>query len=313
MNLEEFRNRIFIKREKLKENLWIFVGKELGIMNIYINKFAEINKLIIKKVYKYSEIEKDITKNTLFQSNNLYVIYNDKDITEKQLEYLYTAKNMNHKIIIRYEEIDKRKKIYNSYENIIIQFNNVSDIILLGYMKAFGFNECSLRSQQRLIYIIDNDYNRLLTEIDKINILSKIHGKDKDTILQQLVNSNYFYQKPINATFDLIKAIMLKHKEATYYFLKNFLESKESILIIIKLLQMAIFDLLSYIGSSKYNKSDTDLNYPRIKNCEEYVKYWKASKLIKIIHMLEDIEIKTKTGKIDDYIALYYLLGNIYE
>lgn len=69
-------------------------------------------------------------------------------------------------IIFKFNELDKRSKFYKQFENGIVEFNKLSDEILIQYIQR----ELPLSNQncKKLIDICNSNYNQILLEINKI-------------------------------------------------------------------------------------------------------------------------------------------------
>ena len=79
MNLPELQKQIV---DKKLDNIYVFLGDEVAIQKIYIDKMASILNLEVQYVTEYKSI---INKKTaLFGAKKLYVVVNDNDITKKE-------------------------------------------------------------------------------------------------------------------------------------------------------------------------------------------------------------------------------------
>ena len=131
MNIQELQKQII---DKQLDNLYVFLGEEIAIQKIYINKIAEINKLEIQYIEEYKQIHNSLMVNDLFDIKKLYVILDDLDILKQ--ENVWQEINPNGNIIIfKYNNLDKRNKFYKQFENRIVEFNKLSDEVLVKYIQ----------------------------------------------------------------------------------------------------------------------------------------------------------------------------------
>ena len=139
MNLQELQKQII---DNKIDNLYIFLGEEIAIQKIYINKIAEIKNLEIQYIEEYKQIHNSLKVQDLFNTKKLYVILDDVDITKQ--EKVWEEINPNENIIIfKYNNLDKRNKFYKQFENKIVEFNKLSDEVLIKYIQK----EISLNNQ----------------------------------------------------------------------------------------------------------------------------------------------------------------------
>ena len=72
MNLQELQKQIINKQ---LDNLYVFIGEEIAIQKIYINKIAEVKNLEIQYVEEYKQIYNSLKVNNLFNTKKLYIVY----------------------------------------------------------------------------------------------------------------------------------------------------------------------------------------------------------------------------------------------
>lgn len=299
MDLITFQSNI--KNNELGK-MYIFTGKDIGIMNVYIQKIAEIKKLKIKRIDNYESIKQSLKMQSLLGDNTLYVIYNDKDVLNIDLEKIQS----NDFLIFRFDKIDNRKKFFIKNEEQIIIFNNMHEDVLLSHCNKYidkRYNNQILK----LINYCDKDYNRIMSEIDKIKQLSNVMNISTGEALKYLLNG-YIYKKPEDVIFVLIDAIM-KRDLNSFDLLKESLDSGEFILTIIKVLVNNAWALLSFKGCNVNIQKNTGLNYAQIKSCENWNNKWTVKKLLSLIKTIRFVEIGIKTGKVNDNQGIKYIVS----
>lgn len=315
MNLLDLQNQI---KDNTIGNFYIFTGEEIGIMKKYIAMMGEKRNLIIKRVDSYDEIEKEYNSKSLFGGNSLYVIYNDKDI-DKDEEFINKIKdgrlNKNNILILRYGNLDRRKKIFTELSNYIVSFNILNMNILLNYIQPY-LPAADKYYLMLLIQRCNLDYDRIFNELNKIVILKELYNYTDNKILKIALSQGLIYNSQEDLIFDLIKLAMKKEAAAFY----NKIEKVDSYLLLISLIINNIFNLLSYKAIIKITQdykviqNQSGLNYYQIKDCEEYNKYWQVKHLLKLVKVFRAAEMGIKLGKIEPKIAfdnsLLYLFGD---
>lgn len=162
MNIQELQKQIITKN---LDNIYLFLGEEIAIQKIYINKMAEAKNLEVQYIEEYKQIHNRLNVNGLFGFKKLYVILDDLDILKQ--EAVWDQINTNGNIIIfKYNLLDKRGKFYKFFESHLVEFNKLSDEVLTKYIKKeipLSDNNC-----KKLIDICNSSYNQILLEIDKV-------------------------------------------------------------------------------------------------------------------------------------------------
>lgn len=303
-----------IKNKSLK-NIYIFSGEEIGVMNSYIERMAVFNELTVKRYDFFSEIEQQLKSKNLFGKKTLYYIYNDNELLkdDKKIQSIIDNKLfINGVLVLRYDKIDNRKKLFQAKKDEIIIFGKIHSDVLYAYMD--GHFSLRTRAEQKLLLEYCNyDYTRIfVNEIDKIKRVAKIFDKqfDMDEALKYFIKNNMIYKQPQDVIFELVEAIMLNEKDNVYRLLKESLDSGEHVLTIIKVLINNLFNLLQYKGIKTDDiQKRTGLLYIQIEKCRLYSSYWNIHLILKCISVIREMEIKIKLGRVDINQALLYILS----
>ena len=221
MNIQELQKQII---DKQLDNLYIFLGEEIAIQKIYINKIAEIKNLEIQYVEEYKQIHNSLKVQDLFNAKKLYIILDDLDIIkhEEVWQDLKLNKYLNGNIVIfKYNNLDKRNKFYKQFENNIVEFNKLSDEVLIKYIQK----EIPLTDGicKKLITICNSSYNQILLEIDKIkNYAYKYDGMVETTSLfNELDKQGAFHKEVSDITFTFIEKVITRNIEQVYELQKQ--------------------------------------------------------------------------------------------
>ena len=217
MNIQELQKQII---DKQLNNLYVFLGEEIAIQKIYINKIAEINKLEIQYIEEYKQIHNSLNVNDLFNTKKLYVILDDLDILKQ--ENVWQEINPNGNIIIfKYNNLDKRNKFYKQFESKIVEFNKLSDEVLTKYIqKEIPLNESMCK---RLIEICNSSYNQILLEVDKIKQYRDYIPTDvfiNDAFIE-LEKQGAFHKEISDITFTFIEKVITRDIKQVYELQKQ--------------------------------------------------------------------------------------------
>lgn len=220
MNIQELQKQIINKQ---LNNLYVFLGEEIAIQKIYINKIAEIKNLEIQYIEEYKQIHNSLNVNDLFNTKKLYVILDDLDILKQ--ENVWQEINPNGNIIIfKYNNLDKRNKFYKQFESKIVEFNKLSDEVLTKYIqKEILLSEGNCK---KLIDICNSSYNQILLEIDKIqqyyNAFDTWYADNPiDKIFIDLDNRGAFHKEISDITFTFIEKVITRDIKQVYELQKQ--------------------------------------------------------------------------------------------
>ena len=307
MNLQELQKQIINKNF---DNLYIFLGDEIAVQKIYINKIKEITGLELQYVEDLKSIYTKLSSNNIFNVKKLYVVIDDIDLTKQEKIWQDLQSKINDNIIIfKYNNLDKRSKFYKYFTQKIVEFNKLSNEVLTQYIKK----EISLNNKncEELINICGNNYNQILLEIDKIKNYSNPLDSD-DYLFEQLNNQGAFHKEISDITFEFIEKVLKRDIKAIYELRKKLIQIGESN---IKLLSLLYTNFKTILLIQSCNSKDicktTGLQYYQVKYNQDKLDYYTISELVNILRNIQKVEKGIKTGTIDEVISLDYLLVNI--
>lgn len=315
MNLQILHNQIM---ENNLDNLYIFIGEEIAVQNIYINKIAEIKDLEIKYIDSYKQIVNELNVQNLFVVKNaLYVVLDDLDIL-KQEDIWQEINTGNNMIIFKYNNLDSKTKFYKYFTNKIVEFNKLSNEILTHYIKQLTKNKLDDNHCLKLINICNNDYNRILYEIDKFNNYVEVMNSNNEIIdyensyFDELEQQGAFHKEISDITFNFIEQVLKRNIIKVYNLQKQLQQIGESNLKIISLLYTN-FRIILLIQSCKSNDicKTTGLEYYQVKYNQDKLNYYSTDELVFALRLLQQIEEGIKNGKLDEEYSLNYFLINI--
>lgn len=311
MELLELQKQIINKNLNL---FYIFVGDEIAIQKIYINKMAEIAKLQIEYVENFKSIYNKLQQNDIFNTKKLYVIMDDVEFTKQDklwLDFDYTKNNGN-MVIFKFNTLDKRSKYYKHYEKEMVEFNKLSEEVLTEYIHKELPNLLNENCKE-LINICNSSYNQILLEIDKLKNYQLNKPNNNINIDFTLLNLNGAFHKDISdITFDFVEKVLRRDIRSVYKMQQQLKQIGESNIKLLSLLYNN-FKTILLIQSCKSNDicKTTGLQYYQVKYNQDKINIYATSELIYILKKIQQIEEGIKTGLIDEPISLDYLLVNI--
>lgn len=307
MNLVELQNQI--KSNQLN-NIYIFTGDEIAVQKIYINKIAQTSNLEIQYVDNLKSIYNKLNINDMFNSKKLYIIIDDNDFIKE--EKLWNSINTNNNIIIfKFNTLDKRSKFYKQFESKLVEFDKLSDEILIKYIHK-ELPSLSNKNCLELIKICNNNYNQILLEIDKIKNIDDARLNDYNDIFEYLDNCGAFHKEISDITFEFIEKVLKRQYNNVLDLRKKLIQIGESN---IKLLSLLYTNFKTVLLIQSCNSNDicktTGLQYYQVKYNQDKLNYYSIGELVNALKIIQKTEEGIKTGKIDEDISIDYVLCNI--
>lgn len=310
MNITDVKTDI---KNKAIKPYYIFAGEEIEIQRIYVNKIAEVLNYPVIRTSCIAEVWPEITTATLFGTPSVYVVRDDKDllqddVLQKQIE----SNNLNGNIIIHLiSSLDKRTKWYKSNSDKIVLFERLTTDMLIKYcQREITLNK---RNCERLIAICENDYSRLLLEIDKIKSFMRVFPEsDCDKVFEQFVADGTIAVPPQDAIFSLVDAILKRQICKTFDLLEQCYAVGEANMVILSVLFNNAKQVLQVQAceSSDICKS-TGLTAWQVKCAKEKCGYYSNGELVNILRQIQKTQKGILTGQIEDNLSVECLLVNI--
>ena len=316
MNIADVKTQI--KNKKL-QSYYIFAGDEIEVQRLYINKIAEVSGLKVVHVDCIAEVWSSIITPTLFDSACVYAVRDDKDLLQNDtLRAQIEGNNLNGNIIIHLiSSLDKRTKWYKSNSDKIVLFEHLTTDMLIKYcQREIALNK---RNCERLIAICENDYSRLLLEIDKILRYAEWYhdpamgySLSYDDVFEQFVKDGIIAVPPQDAIFDLVDAILKRQVCRTFDLLEQCYAVGEANMVILSVLFNNAKQVLQVQAceSSDICKS-TGLTAWQVRCAKERCDYYSIGELVNILRTIQKIQKGIITGQIEDELSVNYLLVNI--
>lgn len=146
----------------------IFAGDEWKVQEVWIKQINKVTGKSIKSVDSIADVWGSIKNTSMIKSSFIYVTRDDKEFmqNEKLQNAVRTGALKDNIFILKLTSIDKRTKFYKQFQDDLVMFEPLSDIILKKYiLKEIELND---KNCEKLIDICEHDYGRILLEIDKI-------------------------------------------------------------------------------------------------------------------------------------------------
>lgn len=298
-------------RQQIKDNklqsYYVFTGEEIEVQRIYINKIAEVKNCAVIRADKLSDVWQDIINPSMFDDSAVYVIRDDKDILNNDIDFNLLGDNI---VIHLLTNVDKRTKWYKANSSQIVEFEHLSSEVLSTYIrKSITLNKTNC---ERFIAMCENDYSRILLEIDKIQRYAQEINLSDDEAFEILVNDGIIYQPPADAIFDLVDAILKRQISRVYNLLQQCYAVGEASLVILNVLYSNTKQVLQVQACESDDIcSSTGLSKWQVKCAKDKCGYYSTGELVDILHLIFKLQKGIVSGQIDDSMSVEYLLVSI--
>ena len=312
MDVAKLKSQI---QSKKLDGFYIFTGTEWYVQNLYMNQMAKAIDGELNFVDDVTDLFSRITKRGFINKNHVYVLYEDAEVY-KNPTLIDKLQNIIRSDIVIYvlSSVDKRTKFYKTYKDTFIEFNALERAVL----KRHVMNNIELTSEQSdyLIDICDSNYGRILLEIDKIK--AYVDSDDSGPFVsdslafEDLLEEGTIYQPPYDDIFNFVDEVLKRNVSGVYDRLDNCKRIGESNLALLSVLYTntkQVLQVQSYDGNNI--EKATGLTAYQVRQIKKKCGKYRVGELVYMLKLIYEITNNIKLGKIDESIAVDYLLVNV--
>ena len=295
----------------------IFFGEEQKILDIYIQNIVqsvEGKKVVVDNV---SQAIKDNGKKSLDKSIKVYVATEDTAFLTKDESWENVRKSMHKNyLILRYHSLDKRSAFVRKNQQNIVEFSHLSNEVLQQYIYRDLPDLSEKNASKLIIHYCNNDYGRILLEVDKIKqyheyIACFTNGISIDDCFDELDRQGLFHKEIGDITFELTNAVLGGYPEKAMQKLDEAKRKGEPVMTIAYILYSGFRNLLAYHGLGKNKQGAmerTGMTKGELYGCTKNVGGYNVEEVKRNMLFFQKIESGIKMGTIDEDIALEYLV-----
>lgn len=299
-------------QKKEPQHFYIFVGEEVAVMDMYINKIAECINVKPTRADSVVDIMPKLTTNSFLSVPQCYVIREDNEfIKSDAVQDFFDDKIQDKNIVILcFYSLDKRTKLYKAYNDSIVYFERLNEQILSKYVhKEIDLSE---RNTRMLIEICENDLSRIYLEIDKVKVYADKTGSNYDQAFMQLIEDGVIYEPPYDAIFDFVDAVLRRKVKLAYNLYQQCQDIGEANMTLLSVLYSNAKSVLQVQScTSKDIAKSTGLTGFQIKLAKEKMGHYRNRELVDMMKLIQKVERSIKTGEIDDIMSIEYVLVNV--
>jgi DNA polymerase III delta subunit len=315
MNLMDLKSEIVGKSLK---NFYIFVGDEIGIINIYLNQIANVKSLHIRREETVADVWGKVSIRGMFASEPaIYVVRGDKDFPKQENHWDSLIGSLgNSLLILLYDKLDSRLKFSKHFKDSIVQFDKLDKPVIEKYVsQKLG---CKGEFISQLIDMCGNSYDVCMLECDKILTYQK-STEDRDgwysatkDCFNQLVSDGTIYQSQETDVFQFVDAVCRRDVTTSFDLAGMLLDAGASSINLLGTLYLSLKAILLIQCCTGSNIADiTGLDNGTIYYNRKRTGKYSNSELVSAVRLISKTVDDVKSGYIDDVYATDYILVNL--
>lgn len=310
MDLLRLKNQI---KNNEFDHIYIFAGDEWKVQQIYIE---QMTKVIGNRVYldSVSELVQKLSNKLFNSARTLYLLRDDKEFMTNEKAQIRVLETLSDNVLILLvSSVDKRTKFYKTYSESFVEFSTLEHAVLKRYVqKSIKLSD---RNTERLMEVCENNYGRILLEIDKIKQLQEWNTAPNisaDDCFEVLLNEKVIYQPPYDAVFDFVDNVLRRNTAVAFDLYEQCKAIGESTLVMLSVLYTNAKQVLQVQSckSSDVAKS-TGLTAWQIKKAREKLNRYSIGELVYMLKLIHSVEKGIKTGRMEEQYAIQYVLVNV--
>lgn len=280
--------------------LYIFTGEEIYIRNLYIEQIVDLG-FIWKELPNVAELFKSVGTTKLIQKPTLYVIRDDMDFIKQDStvwdKLVAWVNNSVNKVILIYNNIDKRNKFFKTFEENTVKFEKLSETVLLKYVQKEA--DISRENALDLIHRCDSNFNLCLLELNKVIMFSLSNNISIDEAYRKCCADRIVLDLPKESLEKYITAVMNKDFSLAIEISNDFDFTEEPPLKILAFLYNsfeALFAVVAYESGLSLKKNESGANFWAVKNAEIFGIKWQIKQVRDMMDFIQFLESGIKMG-----------------
>ena len=298
-------NIVELKKDMKANNLaglYIFTGEEIYIRNLYIEQIVDLG-FIWKELPTVAELFKSVGTTKLIQKPTLYVIRDDMDFIKQDStvwdKLVAWVNNSVNKVILIYNNIDKRNKFFKTFEENTVKFEKLSETVLLKYVQKEA--DISRENALDLIHRCDSNFNLCLLELNKVIMFSLSNNISIDEAYKKCCADRVVLDLPKESLEKYITAVMNKDFSLAIEISNDFDFTEEPPLKILAFLYNsfeALFAVVAYESGLSLKKNESGANFWAVKNAEIFGMKWQIKQVRDMMDFIQFLESGIKMGMV---------------
>lgn len=280
-----------IKSGKL-DNLYVFVGEEIGLMNLYIGKMCSE----AHRVESVAGVWKRLTSRGLGGGKNFYVVRDDKEFLQAEKVWSTAEKMIRYgTLVLLYTGLDRRSRFYKEFESRIVTFDKMTRPQLIKFViSQFPF-EVTEEQADYLCEACNDDYTQIGNEIDKLcRIRAMVTHQSFQKTVDEIVRAPKYAD-----TFSMANNVMQYNGKKAVEQMQFLIENGESGIGMITVLYNNFRNAVQVLSSTESAREISEkygIHIAAVSNILNNFDY-SLDGAIRAMRILQDAESGIKSGK----------------
>ena len=303
MNVAELRNAIISKN---LPSVLIFTGEEVGVQDVYLKQIAAAKNAQIKTFATLVDLWRQ-----KLNSHSIGPVLNIVRNDEEAWECIERLQAMPGNSVLKFTKVDKRLKFGKRFVDIVVDFEKLSAEQLARYIVADL--KCTQERAVQLAIYAGRDYLRSLLECDKIKRFARVAGiQNMDRAFDWAVKEGVVKPDFEASVFEFVDLVVRRDKRCLELWDK-LVESGEASVTALSLIFLGFRNVLvaQTDAGGKGVQERTGLAPFLFHKAKENSGYFINKDLENILSLIKGVEQGVKTGKIEEEMAVPYVLANI--
>ncbi len=288
------------------KHFYIFVGDEIGIMNIYLENMSNTIQLSPQRVENVSEVYANLGNDLFGSTDGFYIVREDKDFMKSDTENLLDDLGGSY-LILLCATTDSRLKFFKTYKGSTVVFERLAPEVL----KRYIFRECNLTENNldKLCELTGNSYDISMLECDKINQLAEHWNIPTNEAFATLLKNNVIHKQEEYDVFKFTDAVINRRfKDALHIATVLADGGVQSVTMLGALYNSVKNLLLVQVCESDDVETVTGIDSKQIYFTKKNVGKFSTRVLIDAVHLIGEIVEGVKNGTIEEQYAVKYVL-----
>jgi DNA polymerase III delta subunit len=314
MNLIDLKSDIVNKSIK---SFYVFVGDEIGIINIYLEQIAKVKSLDIRREESVQDVWGMVSVRGMFASEPaIYVVRGDRDFQKQEKAWDNLLSELKDSVVILlYDKIDSRLKFGKYFKDYTVQFDRLDKPVLEKYVAQKLNITNRVEFIGRLVDMCGGSYDVCMLECDKLLTYQK-STEDRDgwvSTLQDcfkaLVKDGTIYQSQETDVFQFVDAVCKRDIKLSFDLATRLIEDGASSINLLGTLYTSLRAILLIQCCTGRNIADiTGLDNGAIFYNKKRTGNYSTKELVRAVKLISRTVDDIKSGHIDDVYATEYVL-----
>lgn len=315
MTLQQLQTQI---RAKNLDNVMLFYGEEVAIMDIYLKKIYAVLGATPVSCDTVQDAFSKITRPRIAGGSRVFLVRDDAAFFKADTLWatvFAAAESAGETLILTYSSMDKRSKFYKRNQERLCEFEKLSPTMLANYIDKL-LPGMSQSARVEFAELCECNYSRIMLEADKVRHWEAAMGgtPNYEKAFKELVHKGVIYKPIGDITFQFTDAILLRNHKLAAQMLMKAKAVGESEILTLSVLYSGFKNILMVQGLGRDQSEPskrTGLTPWQVKLAKEKMGHYSLEQLVHALKVIRDVEKGIKTGTIDADIAVEYVMVNV--